>query len=300
MPLYRLRTNFSRSGDGGADQVRSFVPDYSLSEARDLSTALELFAADVVARPIAGWTDLMVLFNAGKLEHRRLISIRSIPELRRIDVASDYVAIGAAITYSQVRAHSVLQSEYPLLCQAASWTGGIANQNRGTLGGNIANASPAADSAPVLLVYDAGLELISKAGIRRVPYRDFHLGYKRMRLERGELIARVLRPRFHGVRQQQGRKVGTRKAQAIAKVSFAALKDESGYRIALGSVAPIPLRLFKTEGLLNSGTLTRGLIIEASESLLKEISPISDIRSTRDYRARVSKNLLEAFLRDLL
>ena len=143
--------------------MRSFVSDYDLIRVTDLANALEVLGTQEGWRPIAGGTDLMVLFNAGRLPYRRLMSIRDIPELRKIEVADTSVVIGAAVTYSQIRQSAILQTEFALLCTAASWTGGIANQNRGTLGGNIANASPAADSAPALLVYDAEVRLDRKS-----------------------------------------------------------------------------------------------------------------------------------------
>src|ERR1700761_6046506 len=135
--------------------MRSFLPDYDLVIPKDLREALELLASGETWRPLAGGTDLMVLLNAGKLPFRRLVSIQQLPELREIRVTDEYVELGAAVSYTRIRQNSLLQSEFSLLCDAASWTGGIANQNRGTIGGNIANASPAADSAPMLLVYDA-------------------------------------------------------------------------------------------------------------------------------------------------
>ena len=188
-----------------------------------------------------------------------------------------------------------------MLCQAAKETGGIAIQNRGTLGGNIVNASPAADSPPALLAYDAELELVSKAGARRIPYSGFHSGYKQMDIRPDELLRAIHLPRQTKGLTHYYRKVGTRKAQAISKVCFAAVagvKDGNidHVRIALGSVAPIPLRCFKTENAVNGQPLNDQTIAAAKQSLVDEISPIDDIRSTKDYRLQVSLNLLEDFL----
>src|ERR1700761_5080004 len=126
--------------------MRSFLPDYDLVIPKDLREALELLASGETWRPMAGGTDLMVLLNAGKLPFRRLVSLRKLDELRQIVVSETSLTIGAAVTYTEIQRHPVLQSEFPLLCQAAGWTGSVANQNQGTLGGNIVNASPAADS----------------------------------------------------------------------------------------------------------------------------------------------------------
>jgi CO/xanthine dehydrogenase FAD-binding subunit len=209
--------------------------------------------------------------------------------------------LGALTTYTDVQSHKVLRGEFPMLCQAASETGGLAIQNRGTLGGNIVNASPAADSPPALLAYDAELELVSRQGARWVPYHGFHTGYKEMNIRPDELLVRIRLPRTTRGRKQYYRKVGTRKAQAISKVCIAALAQINDdriddARIAFGSVAPIPLRCVKTEGVLQGQKLDRGIIEKAKAELAREIVPIDDIRSTRNYRLQVSLNLLEDFL----
>ena len=134
----------------------------------------------------------------------------------------EHVTLGALTTYTEVQANPILREEFPMLCQAASETGGLAIQNRGTLGGNIANASPAADSPPALLAYDAAVELISSNAARWVPYVDFHTGYKQMIMRPDELLARIRLPRDSTEVHHYYRKVGTRKAQAISKVCFAA------------------------------------------------------------------------------
>src|SRR5260370_7486872 len=136
----------------------------------------------------------MVLYSAGKLSNRKLINIWNIPELRQIEVFPDRIRIGAACTYTALRQHETVSREFPLLATAASWTGGIANQNRGTLGGNIANASPAGDSLPALLVYEAELTLISARGERQVAYKTFHLAYKQMAVTPDELIRCISLP----------------------------------------------------------------------------------------------------------
>ncbi len=285
--------------------MRSSVSEYDLVVARDLPAALDLLHANEGWRPFAGGTDLMVLLNAGRLVHRRLVGVNGIPELRHVEAADGFVLIGAAVTYSDIQNNPILQSEFPLLCQAASWTGGRANQNRGTLGGNIANASPAADSAPMLLVYDAELQLASRAGTRWLRYADFHLGYKQMDLRSDELITQIrLRRPANGLRQY-ARKVGTRKAQAISKVCFASAAERTGnvlstIRIAVGSVAPIPLRCYETEKALQERELSPAVVANAKQVLAREISPITDIRSTGQYRAQVTVNLLGEFLENLL
>jgi CO/xanthine dehydrogenase FAD-binding subunit len=281
--------------------VRSDVPSYELEAPRDLSATLDRMASEPGAwKPFAGGTDLMVLLEAGKLPHRRFLSIWKLPELGGIEVTSDHVILGALTTYTEFRGHNVLAREFPLLCRAAAETGSVATQNRGTLGGNIANASPAADSPPALLVYDADLELVSASGSRWVPYHGFWSGYKQIALRPDELISRIRLLRDKNGWKQHYRKVGTRRAQAISKVCLAAAAHLDGdriadLRIALGSVAPTVFRAVETENVLRGQRLTPALIATARDTLAREITPIDDMRSTALYRRRIAQNLLAEF-----
>src|SRR5712664_4028451 len=255
VPLHRLHKNLrshrSRVSGDGRRSLRSFVPAYELRAPQSLHAALALLAREPGEwKPLAGGTDLMVLFEAGKLSHKKFLSIWKMPELKGIEVTPAHVTLGALTTYTEIQKHPILQAEFPLLCRAAQETGGVATQNRGTLGGNIVNASPAADSPPALLVYDAELELVSAAGSRWVPYRTFHTAYKQMILRADELVARIRLPRRGERWVQYYRKVGTRKAQAISKVCFAAAARLEGgriaeARIAVGSVAPTVVRCYR-------------------------------------------------------
>jgi CO/xanthine dehydrogenase FAD-binding subunit len=282
--------------------VRGFVPNYQLTTPSSLADALALLNHEPgVWKPFAGGTDLMVLLEAGKLRHRNYINIWGLKELRGIEVTDSHITLGALTTYTDVQSHPVLQSEFPMLCQAASETGGLAIQNRGTIGGNIVNASPAADSPPALLAYDAEIELISTDGSRWLAYNSFHTGYKQILIGPNELLARIRMPRNTRGATHYYRKVGTRKAQAISKVCLAALAklddDQiSDCRISLGSVAPIVVRCVQTEDALRGQKPDAGTIKSACAELSQEISPIDDIRSTADYRLQVAKNLLTDFL----
>jgi CO/xanthine dehydrogenase FAD-binding subunit len=281
--------------------MKAYLPAYDLEAPGNLQAVLRALAGDPGTRPFAGGTDLMVLLEAGTLPRGRYVSLWGLPELRGIDVTPASVTIGALTTYSEVIAHPVLQAEFPLLTAAALQTGGIATQNRGTLGGNIANASPAADSPPALLVYDAELELISIRGSRRVPYDRFHTGYKEMDLAAGELIRGIRMPRRRPGWAGAYRKVGARRAQAISKVCFAAAAVLEGdvvrdIRVALGSVAPTVVRCAHTEAAIRSATVTDESLDAARKALALDIAPIDDIRSTAGYRLRVAENLLIEFL----
>lgn len=260
--------------------MRSYVPGYELVAPKDLAHALELAES---CQPLAGGTDVMVLFEAGKLEHRRWMNIRHLRELRGIEVSQDFITLGALTTYTDVRRNTILSEEFPMLGEAAALTGGIATQNRGTLGGNIVNASPAADTPPALLVYDAQIELISRRGARWIPYAGFHRSYKKMDRATDELLAHIRLPRRFREWRQYYRKVGTRRAQAISKVCFASAIAGDQVRIGLGSVAPAPLLV---EG-------DRGVIRDKLEAAL---APIDDLRSTKEYRRKVTMNLLERVL----
>jgi CO/xanthine dehydrogenase FAD-binding subunit len=282
--------------------VRAFVPQYELTTPSSLADALALLKREPgVWKPFAGGTDLMVLLEAGKLPHHNYVNIWNLKELRGIDVTDSHITLGALTTYTEVQSHPILQNEFPMLCQAASETGGLAIQNRGTLGGNIVNASPAADSPPALLAYDAEIELVSTDGSRWLPYQGFHTGYKQMLIAPNELLSRIRMPRNTRGATHYYRKVGTRKAQAISKVCLAALAkldhDKiSDVRIALGSVAPIVIRCVQTEAALRGRNPDTETIKSACAMLAKEISPIDDIRSTADYRLQVAKNLLIDFV----
>jgi CO/xanthine dehydrogenase FAD-binding subunit len=225
----------------------------------------------------------------------------NLAELKDIRVETDSVVLGALTTYADVLADRTLAAEFPMLGHAARDTGGIATQNRGTIAGNIANASPAADTPPALLAYDAELELVSVHGVRRVPYATFHIGYKKMDLAPGEMIAAVRLPRGAAWSRQAYRKVGTRRAQAISKVCFAgALRLRDGkvedVRLAFGSVSPTCIRASAAEAALRGRPLTDETIAAARASLSGDIVPIDDIRSTARYRARVAVNLMSDFL----
>ena len=285
--------------------MRSYVPAFEMEAPGDLASALARLSAEPGTwKPFAGGTDLMVLLEAGKLPPGKFLSIWKLPELRGVEVSADHVTMGALTTYTQVRRDPLLAAEFPLLCRAASETGSIATQNRGTLGGNIANGSPAADSPPALLVYDAELELISSQGARWVPYQNFHTGYKQSLLRPDELIAHIRLPRTKRGWKQHYHKVGTRRAQAISKVCFAGAAEMENatikdVRIAFGSIAPIPFRATAAEALLRGATLSPALISSARRTLAKEIAPIDDIRSTSHYRSVVAQNLLAEFLEKL-
>jgi OHCU decarboxylase len=285
--------------------MRSNPSDYEMVAPGNLHAIVSLMAKEPgVWVPIAGGTDVMVQYAAGKFPARKLVSVWNVPELRRIEVTAGEVRIGAGSTYTDLCGDETIGREFSLLHSAARWTGGVANQNRGTIGGNIMNASPAADSLPALLVYEAELILVSARGERRLPYVGFHTGYKKTQLAADELVQTVCLPRRFSGYFKHARKVGARNAQAIAKVCIAGLGRLANgvvddVRIALGSVAPVPLRLRETERAVRGKVIDSDLLLSVRKAVAAEIRPIDDIRSTARYRAAVAGNLVAEFLNRL-
>jgi len=279
--------------------MRGYLPDYRLGSAKKLEEAFNFLENG--ARPFAGGTDIMVLMDSGILPPGEYFDILNLKELRGIKLRKDEVHLGALSTYSEIRDHQLIQKHFPILVQSAREVGAIAIQNRGTLGGNIANASPAADFPPGLLVYDAKINLLSSQGIRNLDYNNFHLGYKKSELQPNELIhSIILKPHFLKYRHFW-RKVGSRQAQAISKTMIAAVakvnkKKIEDIKIAYGSVAPTAVRCSHVEFFLLGKTLNSKIISEAKNILVKDIQPIDDIRSTGKYRLVASQNVLEEFL----
>jgi CO/xanthine dehydrogenase FAD-binding subunit len=251
--------------------MKSVVAELELAQPRTLDEALGFAARDFL--PIAGGTDLMVLLAAGKLGKRQLVDLWGLAELRGIAVDDAAITFGALTTYSEVQAHPVVRAELGMLVAAGAETGGWAIQNRGTLGGNVANASPAADSPPALLAYGASVELASTGGQRWVDYATFH--------------TRIRVPRPPAGHVALYRKVGPRRAQAISKVCFAGFAGGGVVRMALGGVAPIVCRAPRAEAAALQGASPEAV----AAALQEDIAPIDDVRSNAGYRRRVAGNL---------
>lgn len=283
--------------------MRSNAAEYDLVAPATLQDVLSALAEQPGTHTLlAGGTELMVALGAGRLKQTSFLSLHAVQELRFLQADEHILRIGAGTTFTDLRRSALIAQWCPLLTQTASWTGTIANQNRGTLGGNIANASPAADNPPALLAYDAQLELLSTRGSRVMPYAEFHLGYKRTVLAADELLFAIHIPLQSAGNVSWVRKVGTRNALAISKVALAIHANIHNrhihwIRIGAASLADRPIRLFQTERLLQGQTIQNDLITQARISLAAESSPIDDIRSTANYRIAVAQNLLEEFLR---
>ena len=286
--------------------MRGYLPDCELRSAGSLDEALDLLAREPgVWTPLAGGTDLMVVHNAGRLKATRFLDLSRVEALRGIQEDAGSLTFGGLTTFTDLRACEAVHQHCPNLIKSARVTGALAIQNRGTLAGNIVNASPAADTPPSLLAYGAELELVSVRGSRWVAYDQFHLGYKRMELAPDELVTRIRVPKPAGTTFHFYRKVGTRQAQAIAKVcvaAFARLEDGrvAEFRVGLGAVAPAPVRALHTERVI-LGLPVRALPIAAALGALHaDMSPIDDLRASAHYRAVVTRNVMGQMLRELV
>ena len=271
--------------------MRTAISPLALRQPRSLRDALRMLRDEGPLTPLAGCTDVYVGLNFGTLRDQRFLNIWGLDDLRGIDVRKDLLRIGALTTYTEIIRSPLVRRRLPMLVAASREIGAVQIQNRGTLGGNIANGSPAGDTLPVLAAAEALVELRSIDWTRKVPFVDFYTGYRASVRRPDELIIAVEFPRVEGA--QWFRKVGTRAAQSISKVVMAGVRSAHP-RIAFGSVAPTVVRVRRTEAALAAGaTLT-----EAQRILQEEISPIDDIRSTASYRRHVAANLLAQFWTD--
>jgi len=287
--------------------VRSFPDAFPIACPRTLDEALQELASGATrpggATPLAGATDLFVLWNAGHLPDTTFVSLARVAELAQpLLWRNGELVLSALSTYTDVRRDPRVHRELPLLVAASRELGAVQIQNRGTWAGNVANASPAADGVPALLAYDARLVLASVRGRREVPLADYFTGYKTSVRDPDELIVEIVVPVPAAGARHFWRKVGTRRMQAISKVVLAGLleRDAAGVvtraRLAFGSVAPVSLRARHVEAAISGRPLGAATTAGALAALGRDIAPIDDIRSTRDYRARVSANLLRACL----
>ena len=275
---------------------------------RTLADAFALLATstpDDQLTPIAGGTDVMVRITGEIGEPPgRLVDLGRLDELRGIQADGEAITIGALTTYTEIRRSAPCREHLPALVDAAATIGAAQIQNRGTLGGNIANASPAGDTLPVLLALDAEMVVGGQRGERTVPASDFWVAYRRTALTPDELILRIRIP-VRGGRETRFRKVGTRRAQAISKVVIAVAWRESpgspawrDVRVALGSVADRPIRAAAAERALEGRSPTPEAADQAADALAAEIHPIDDVRSTADYRRVVAARALHRIVRD--
>ena len=271
--------------------MRTAVSTLELREPRSLRDALVMLEEEPGLIPLAGATDLFVALNDGTLPGTRFLNLWGLGALRRISLRGDVLSIGALATFTSIARSRAVRARTPMLAAAALQVGGVQIQNRGTIGGNIANGSPAGDSLPVLSALDAQVVLKSVEGERRVRFAEYYTGYRQSVRRADELIIAVEIDSLEGT--QWFRKVGTRAAQAISKLVMAGVRAPRP-RLAIGSVGATVIRLERVEAALAAGSS----VDEAVEILEQEISPIDDLRSSMVYRRRVAGNLLRRFWED--
>jgi CO/xanthine dehydrogenase FAD-binding subunit len=256
---------------------------------------------------LAGGTDLLVRIRSGMYKPGVLIDIGQLQELRGITLAGHRLQIGALETHATLAGSAIVREMTPALAAACHSVGAPPVRNRGTIGGNLANASPAADSVPPLLVLNARLRLVSLDGERDVALSEFFVGPGQTCLRCGELVQSISIRAPTGCSTTLFAKVGKRNAMACAVASVAvylALKDGveqvTELRLALGSVAPIPMRAHEAERILQGHALTAERIKEAARYAASSTSPITDVRATAEYRRRLSAILVERAVTDAL
>jgi xanthine dehydrogenase small subunit len=275
----------------------------ALLRPRGVEEALRLYAANPSAVPLAGGTDFMVAWNAGQANGRTILDLSRLAPWRRIKETGTGVRIGALVTHWELQRHPLIRKRFPLLVEACATVGGRQIQARGTLGGNIANASPAGDTFPPLAVYEARVRLRTETEARTLRLLDVFTGVKKTALAPGELIDSIEVDFPRRPSHQIFRKVGTRAASAISKIVASGLlwlsKDGRirEVRFALGSMAPTVRRLRSVEAFLAGNKPATRLVEDAAALLESDVAPIDDLRSTRAYRLEVSRNLLRSFLR---
>ena len=288
--------------------MRSALSTLELKRPRSVDEALDALHQSIAGRrltPLAGGTDLFVYLNAGTFEGRRFLDLTRLSELSRIRLGPAGVRIGALATFRAIRTHKVLRGRFPALAAAAAEVGAWQIQSRATLAGNIANASPAGDSLPVLLAHDATVHVRSVRGARAIEFARLYRGYRDLDLAPDELITEIELPEPPKGAVPFFRKVGTRRAQSISKVVFCGLAAQGKggalehVRLAYGSVAPVPLRATRAEQALAGRKVSATAAAAARKALAEDIAPIDDIRSDREYRMAVAGNVLEQFLRTL-
>lgn len=262
--------------------------------------SLEEAYAALAARPanlkvLAGGTDLMVQVNArvglDRLGH--VLDIWKVPELRGIRRDGDQLRLGALVTYAELLRSDAVRAACPALAEVSREVGAWAIQNRGTIGGNLCNASPAGDTLPVLIAADAQLRVGGPRGERTLSIDAFFVGYRQTALAPDELLLEVSFPCLRPGQRIAYRKVGTRKAQSISKILLALKADRrdgalGDVRVGAGCVAPVPLRCRNAEAALAQTADPAAL----REALEQDIKPIDDVRSSAGYRRQVAGNVL--------
>ena len=289
------------------------LPEFDLVIPESLHQALEWMQADIIqtharpANPLAGGTNLVVDMRSGRCSPGVLVNINDLPELHHVELHAGELKIGSTLTIAELQANPLVRKYCPVLVEAANTFANPLVRNRATLGGNLVDASPAADCAPPLLALDAQVELVSLAGSRRVRLEDFFTGVRKTLIRQDEILAAVCLPDVMQAAHSASAyyKIGLRKADAISVVSTAVLIETgpdqrcSKVRIALGSVAPLPMRAVNAEKSLEGSLLTPETIHQAGVIAAGEVSPISDLRASAAYRRKMVEVIVDRLLKQV-
>lgn len=279
------------------------LPSFSLHRPKTLIEALELMWELEEAKPIAGGTDLLLLLRDGTCKAKHLVDLGLIEELRFIREGDDQIRIGATTTHKQLQRSPLMAEKSPALRDACACIGSVQIRNLGTIGGNLCNASPAADTAPPLLVLDSKVEIASHAGSRSIPLVELFAGPKLNSLQPCELIKEI---RFPVPKKSNGmsfQRLGRRKGCTLSVVNAAAYLELDGAicrqaRLALGAVAPMPLRIRDVEEMLRGQKISQQLIGEAASACHKLVNPVDDVRASAAYRREMSCILMRRALNE--
>jgi xanthine dehydrogenase FAD-binding subunit len=255
-------------------------------------------------RLVAGGTDIIPQMLNGRFQARRLIDLSRLCELSYIQERGEWIAIGALTTYAELVESALLQSEAAALVQAAATVGCVQTRNRGTLGGNIGNASPAGDALPPLLALDAQVALTSLAGERSLALRELLLGPGKTAIRPDEVIREIVFRRLPDGAKSAFLRLGSRQGMAVSVVSVAVVLGMAAGRVslarlALGAVAPTPLRATQAEATLAGWPLDEARINAAAEAAASACAPISDVRGTAEYRRHAVRVLVRRGLQAL-
>jgi carbon-monoxide dehydrogenase medium subunit len=264
-----------------------------------LVEALDLYEKHgSLAQFLMGGTDLVVNIDNNLVAPEYLVDLKGVPEFRRLELADSHLEIGASVTFSELIESSAVRDHFPVLWEASRTVASNGVRNRATLAGNICSAVPSADSAPALLVLQASVVVQNKAGAREVPIEAFFLGARRTVLVPGDIVTGIRLPLPPGSFGSNHIKMGRYDGEDLAQVCVATfVNDEGAVRIAFGAVAPKPVRAYEAEEFLKDKVLTEGVLEQAVPLAMKSISPISDVRASKEYRLHISGILLKRSLR---
>lgn len=258
---------------------------------KGLEEALDIFAEyGERARALAGGTDLILFMEKGRLKPDLVVEIPSCPPFVGIEATNSHIRIGSRTTMRELETSSLIREKISILSEAASKVGSLQIRNLATIGGNICTASPAGDTLPALLVLDASVKLVSKSGERLVPLREFFVGPGETVRQPNELLTEVIVPLLPSHSGCSFYKLSVRRYMDIAIVNAAAFiaVNEDGFitdaKIALGSVAPTPIRAYEAEERLKGNTINDILLDEVGRLAQEASSPITDQRGTAEYR----------------